>query len=69
MDLVTEKEHWDLWAEGESRCPFCDNVDSRDFEAICDCWREGQDARSRILEYSMEGGSVPAPANLYPRSL
>jgi len=37
--LLIEEEIWELWRNGQSRCPFCIGASERDFEAMCDCSR------------------------------
>lgn len=36
---LTEEQIWEEWERGESRCPYCVDLDERDFDATCDCSR------------------------------
>lgn len=51
----SEKEHWEAWERGETRCPYCVGLDMRDFEATCDCSRIWWETEGKPLTISVVG--------------
>jgi hypothetical protein len=35
--VISEKDEWNFWDAGESRCPHCLDVPEEEWEVICDC--------------------------------
>lgn len=52
---MTEREIWQAWERGESRCPYCVGADMRDFEAMCDCSRFSWETTGQPLVIQVTG--------------
>jgi len=56
MNERDERDIWEAWGRGESRCPYCvDITDMRDFEAACDCSRFSLETTGYPLVIQVKG--------------
>ena len=41
-----EVRHWEAWARGERRCPYCEGEEWADFVAMCDCFQAERELKA-----------------------
>lgn len=61
---MNEQDIWNAWERGESRCPYCINLDMRDFEATCDCSRFSLETTGKPIVIQVIG--MPETAQVVP---
>lgn len=52
---MNEREMWETWERGESRCPYCIGLDIEEFEVVCDCSRYSLETTGRPIVIQVIG--------------